>query len=195
MIRTWTRGPYSHIIWFRDGDGIVSASNRDGGVREKQITLKARALGHCGCTLAPAADLDDRIREELGCAYDWIGIFFSQGCLLSARMVLFRVLCLGHRPVTITVTAPTLFIIEVRDPRSEQHSRTLRESGSRAALTANRESPTTTIDRLAVTRRRAARQDQNIRVTMESIETVNPVNPVAPYLGGKQSFKAYHRAH
>jgi hypothetical protein len=78
LIRLWTRSKYSHCEIVMPDGRWLSASDMDGGVRAKIITLN---LEHWDLIPLPWAspnliwDLYDR---HHGKGYDWAGIFFSQ---------------------------------------------------------------------------------------------------------------------
>ena len=82
-IRKATGGKYSHaeLIEGRADLGAqarcLSASSRDGGVREKTIHLTP---GHWDLVEMPIdpAEAADFIRQRIGMRYDWRGVFLSQ---------------------------------------------------------------------------------------------------------------------
>mgnify|MGYP001213384616 CR=1 FL=1 len=81
LIRWWTRGPYSHVelvIGAENGEAtIISASPRDGGVRERRLVLDPELwdLVHIPGDAEKAAAF---VRSHIGRRYDWLGILLSQ---------------------------------------------------------------------------------------------------------------------
>ncbi|EAQ03461.1 hypothetical protein OB2597_02537 [Pseudooceanicola batsensis HTCC2597] len=82
-IRFATRSPYSHVEliegWADPGQEAVclSASGRDGGVREKTILLKPDHWDLVDMADQPAG-IGGFIRDRIGARYDYWGILFSQ---------------------------------------------------------------------------------------------------------------------
>lgn len=81
LIRWWTCGPYSHVemvIGSPVGETtIISASPRDGGVREKRLVLDPEhwdLVETEGDAEAAAAFM----RSQIGKKYDWLGILLCQ---------------------------------------------------------------------------------------------------------------------
>lgn len=83
LIRLWTRSPYSHCeIVFTDGSWFSSDPT---GTRHTRFLVPGPAINPADydTVAVPMTDADEsRMREwcvgEAGCAYDWLGIFFSQ---------------------------------------------------------------------------------------------------------------------
>lgn len=83
IIRSVTRGIYSHVELI-SGDAMhgqtavcLSASGRDGGVREKHILLKPESWDLVAMPLASEAPCQF-IRGHLGARYDYTGLILSQ---------------------------------------------------------------------------------------------------------------------
>lgn len=83
VIRSVTRGIYSHVELI-SGDALhgqtavcLSASGRDGGVREKRILLRPESWDLVSMCLNPEAPCQF-IRGHLGARYDYAGLMFSQ---------------------------------------------------------------------------------------------------------------------
>jgi len=83
IIRSVTRGIYSHVELI-SGDAMhgqtavcLSASGRDGGVREKRILLKPESWDLVSMPLASEAPCQF-IRDRLGARYDYAGLMLSQ---------------------------------------------------------------------------------------------------------------------
>lgn len=83
LIRFATRSPYSHVEMIAGPAEIgaahmcLSSSGRDGGVREKEITLKPESWDLVAMNSdaeAPAG----YIRDRIGAPYDYLGILLSQ---------------------------------------------------------------------------------------------------------------------
>jgi hypothetical protein len=81
VIRWWASGPYSHVeLVLGDPSGpvtVMSASPRDRGVRERQLTLNP---AHWDLLAVPGdeAAAVAFIRTQTGVRYDWLGIAISQ---------------------------------------------------------------------------------------------------------------------
>jgi len=82
IIRSVTRGIYSHVELI-SGDAALgrkavclSASGRDGGVREKQILLKPESWDLVSMNIDAHAPCEF-IRGHLGARYDYAGLLFS----------------------------------------------------------------------------------------------------------------------
>ncbi len=83
LIRGVTRGIYSHVELI-SGDAVhdshaicLSASGRDGGVREKRILLKPESWDLIAVSVAAEAPCQF-IRKHLGARYDYAGLMLSQ---------------------------------------------------------------------------------------------------------------------
>ncbi|MEH6521245.1 hypothetical protein [Sulfitobacter sp.] len=83
LIRSVTRGIYSHVEMI-SGDALhdhfavcLSASGRDGGVREKCILLKPESWDLVSMRMDAEAPCQF-IREHLGARYDYAGLILSQ---------------------------------------------------------------------------------------------------------------------
>lgn len=83
LIRSVTRGIYSHVELI-SGDALpdayavcLSASGRDGGVREKQILLKPESWDLVSMRMDAEAPCQF-IRDHLGARYDYAGLLLSQ---------------------------------------------------------------------------------------------------------------------
>lgn len=80
LIRWWTRGPYSHVeIVVGDPIGevtILSSSPRDGGVRQRRITIDP---DHWDLLMVDAEELSATalVLSQRGRGYDWLGIIFN----------------------------------------------------------------------------------------------------------------------
>lgn len=87
LIRWWTHSPYSHcaVVITEDGgvDVLFEAMN-DIGVRSRvvvpEIDLRPSQWDHLDIPASPASgvEVDDWCVSELGCGYDWSGLFWSQ---------------------------------------------------------------------------------------------------------------------
>lgn len=83
LIRFATRSPYSHVELIEGPAELgqehlcLSSSGRDGGVREKPITLKVESWDLVEVN-SDAAEIVAFIRKRLGARYDYVGILFSQ---------------------------------------------------------------------------------------------------------------------
>lgn len=83
-ISTLTRSPYTHVEFVPTGQAAVpgreypclSASGRDGGVREKAIFLTADRWELIPVPWAPAG-AEAAMRAQLGAGYDYAGIILS----------------------------------------------------------------------------------------------------------------------
>ena len=84
IISTLTRSPFTHVEFVPTGQGAVpgrdymclSASGRDGGVREKLIFLSADRWELVPVPWAPAG-AEAAMRKHLGARYDYTGIVMS----------------------------------------------------------------------------------------------------------------------
>ena len=83
IIRSVTRGIYSHVELI-SGDALhgqsavcLSASGRDGGVREKRIFLKSESWDLVSMHMDADAPCEF-IRDHLGARYDYAGLLLSQ---------------------------------------------------------------------------------------------------------------------
>jgi hypothetical protein len=83
-IRLVTRSQFSHVEFVPSiANGLaISASGRDGGVRQKRIDFDQSRWEFLAVPWAPA-DALDRLRSELGKPYDFPGLIGSQ--LLNLR--------------------------------------------------------------------------------------------------------------
>lgn len=84
LIRWWTRGPFSHVEVVLDINHAtmsalcLSASPREGTVREKVITLSPEKWD---LLIVPWGSVDyarSQTGNAMGQRYDWFGIIFSQ---------------------------------------------------------------------------------------------------------------------
>jgi len=81
LIRWWTKSPYSHCEILFDDGLMFSAHPRNHGTR--YIESGILNANEWDILMVPTTTVDDIIirafcNSQLGCRYDWWGIFFSQ---------------------------------------------------------------------------------------------------------------------
>lgn len=82
-VRLFTRGPYSHVELVRHKPKAwgkffaLSASGRDGGVREKQIQYDPEKWDFVAIPWVAQSSYD-RGKDLIGARYDYLGILLSQ---------------------------------------------------------------------------------------------------------------------
>ena len=73
-IRLISRGPYSHVeLRFPDGQAVRS-SEKDGGVRWKELPKTASHWDTIHVPVKSVSKIRDWCQGQLGCKYDWKGI-------------------------------------------------------------------------------------------------------------------------
>ncbi len=79
IISKWTKGPYSHVELVI-GDLWLSASPRETTVRYKKIEPDPKTWDFIPINLdvAHVKQIQDWASLEMGCGYDWKGIFLTQ---------------------------------------------------------------------------------------------------------------------
>jgi hypothetical protein len=87
LIRKWTRSPYSHcavVFTFEGGEQVLYEAQNGVGVVSRtvvaDIDLRTSQWDHIDIPVSAASQekVLDWCRGELGCKYDWRGMFWSQ---------------------------------------------------------------------------------------------------------------------
>lgn len=87
LIRKWTRSPYSHcaiVFNYENGTKLLFEAQNGVGVRSlitiPGVTLRDSQWDHIDIPVSPESRqmVQNWCSTELGCKYDWMGLFWSQ---------------------------------------------------------------------------------------------------------------------